>query len=123
LVNVATPLTAVAVVVPPRVAVPGFAPRAIVTTSLKQVCVVPDPSRAVTVTAIGDPAVVLPGCDVNARVVTVQTAFVLSEWHVATVRARAAADPARARRTGNEERWARRVANLSERIRVPSRHM
>ena len=104
LVNVATPLTAVTVAVPPSVVPPGFVPSPIVTLSLKQVCVFPELSCAVTLTVIGEPAAVVTGCVVKLSALTVQTPLVLSEWHVTTSKARAAADPARARRTKSERR-------------------
>lgn len=116
--KVATPLTAVAVVVPLRVPAPGFAPRAMVTVFLKQVAVLPDPSRAVTVTEIADPAAVLAGWVVNASVVTVQTAVVLSEWHDAANRAMPAAAATRARRMEMGVRLAERETDVSGRIRV-----
>src|SRR5437016_322184 len=46
--NVATPATAVTVVVPERVPLPGFAPSATVTLPVKPVAVFPCPSSAVT---------------------------------------------------------------------------
>jgi hypothetical protein len=120
-VNVATPLTAVAVAVPPRVAAPGFVPKAMVTTFLKHVAVLPDPSRAVTVTEIADPAAVLAGCVVNASVVTGQGLVPLSEWHVTVNKAMPAAVAARARRTEMGRRLAECETDVSGRIRVPSR--
>jgi hypothetical protein len=69
--NVAKPLDAVMVVVPesvPGVGVPPFVPIATVMALLKVVTVLPNPSwAATTIEAIDVPAVVFPGCTVNAR--------------------------------------------------------
>src|SRR2546427_10026036 len=66
--NVATPATAAIVVVPARVAPPGFAPSATLTFPVKLVAVLPSPSCATTRTAgvITAPAVALVGCPGNA---------------------------------------------------------
>src|SRR5206468_12159094 len=66
--NVATPATAAIVVVPARVAPPGFEPSATLTFPVKLVAVLPSASCATTRTAgvITDPAVALVGCTVNA---------------------------------------------------------
>ena len=65
--NVATPATAAIVVVPARVAPPGFEPSATLTFPVKLVAVLPSASCATTRTAgvITDPAVALVGCTVN----------------------------------------------------------
>src|SRR5207245_11734471 len=67
-VNVATPADAATVVVPDRVPAPGFAPNATLTLPVNCVAVLPSASRTVTCTAgvIATPAVVVPGCSVNA---------------------------------------------------------
>ena len=67
--NVATPLTAVTVVVPDNVPPPGLAPRATVTLPVKVGSVFPEPSWAVTCTAgvIDVPAAVLLGCTENTK--------------------------------------------------------
>ncbi len=66
--NVATPATAVTVVVPASVPLPGLVPMARVTLPVNPVAVFPWASRAVTCTAgvIGAPAVVFVGWTVNA---------------------------------------------------------
>src|SRR6266853_1652972 len=66
--NVATPATAVTVVVPDRVPLPGLVAMASVTLPVNPVAVFPCASRAVTCTGgvIVAPAVVLVGCTVNA---------------------------------------------------------
>src|SRR5204863_1376338 len=66
--NVATPAAAAAVAVPESVPPPGLAPMATVTLPANPVAVLPCASRAVTCTAgaIVAPAVVVPGCTVNA---------------------------------------------------------
>jgi len=62
--KVATPATAVAVVVPESVPPPGLAPSAIVTVPVNVGTVPPPLSTARTVTGgeIGDPTCVVPGC-------------------------------------------------------------
>ena len=79
--NVATPLTAATLVVPDRVAPPGFTPSATVTVPVKSVATLPWASRAVTCTAGVSvaPAAVFVGCTVTASwvaapAVTVTTA-------------------------------------------------
>src|SRR3989442_10860756 len=66
--NVATPATAAIVVVPARVAPPGFEPSATLTFPVNPVAVLPSASCATTRTAgvITTPAVALVGCTVNA---------------------------------------------------------
>src|SRR5437870_12312062 len=69
--NVATPLTAVRLVVPESVAPPGLTPSATVTVPVKSVATLPWASRAVTCTAgvSAAPAAPFVGCTVNARCV------------------------------------------------------
>src|SRR6266550_1723665 len=66
--NVATPETAITVVVPASVPPPAFVPIVTVTLPVKPVAVLPCASRAVTLTAGATtaPAVVFVGCTVNA---------------------------------------------------------
>src|SRR5438309_457962 len=75
--NVATPATAATVVVPERVPLPGFAPRASVTVAVNAVAVFPCASSAVTWTAgvIGAPAVALDGCTETTRCVAAPAAM------------------------------------------------
>src|SRR5713226_436353 len=67
-VNVATPATAAALVVPDSVPPPGFVPSATVTVPVKLDTAFPKASRALTTTAgvIAAPAPVVLGCPVNA---------------------------------------------------------
>src|SRR5713226_5618934 len=67
-VNVATPATAAALVVPDSVPPPGFVPSATVTGPVKLDTAFPKASRALTTTAgvIAAPAPVVLGCPVNA---------------------------------------------------------
>src|SRR5947208_7687252 len=68
--KVATPLTAVTLVVPASVPPPGFAPSATVIVPVNVVTTLPDASRAATCTAgIVCPAWVDCGCVVNAKFV------------------------------------------------------
>src|SRR5207249_5532496 len=69
--NVATPLTAVRLVVPESVAPPGLTPSATVTVPVKSVATLPWASRAVTCTAgvSAAPAAPFVGCTVNASCV------------------------------------------------------
>src|SRR4029077_5818941 len=69
--NIATPPDAATVVVPARVPAPGFAPNATVRLPVNCVAVLPSASRTVTCTAgvMATPAVVVPGCTVNASCV------------------------------------------------------
>ena len=71
--NVATPPTAVTVVVPPRVLPPGLLPRAIVTFPVKLGAGFPAPSSALTWTAglIAAPATVFDGWIENTSWVAV----------------------------------------------------
>src|SRR2546429_9244415 len=65
--NVATPATAAIVVVPARVAPPGFEPSATLTFPVKLVAVLPSASCATTRTAgvITEPPAALAGCTGN----------------------------------------------------------
>src|SRR5579862_9503892 len=67
--NVAQPLEAAAVNVPPSVALPGFVPTAIVMLFVAVVTVLPTPSCTHTFTpgVIAAPAAALLGCTLNAR--------------------------------------------------------
>ena len=71
--NVATPATALTVVVPPSVLPPGFAASAIVTALVAVVTVLPAPSRTRTVGAgvMANPAVTVVGCCTNSSAVAV----------------------------------------------------
>ncbi len=64
--NVATPLTALTVVVPESVPPPGFVPMAIDTGAVLEVTVLPFASWIVAATENAVPAVVFAGCVVNA---------------------------------------------------------
>src|SRR6266516_1675839 len=75
LAKLATPLTAVTVVVPDRVPPLGFVPRATATEPANPVATLPPASSAVTCTAgvIAAPAAVLVGCTVKTNWVAAPT--------------------------------------------------
>jgi hypothetical protein len=78
--NVATPLTAGAVRVPPRIPLDGFVPIAIVIELVAELTGLPAASSTVTLTAgvIELPAVTLLGCTVNASFAGTPSAMLLN---------------------------------------------
>jgi len=117
--NVATPATALCDFVPPKVALPGLLPRAIVTWPRKLVTTWPDPSSAVTLIDPSDvTASVLAGCTLNSRLFGIAGA-VVSEWHETTSSVRSATALARATVVASG-RAKERAADKVERIPYPS---
>src|SRR5712692_10922181 len=94
--NVATPATAVTVVVPNRLSPVGPDPIDSVTAAPKQAAIAPAASCASTRTGGSvAPAVVLPGGEANTRAVTVQAPTEVSFLHPASQTARAVHAPIR----------------------------
>src|SRR5262245_1585980 len=78
--NVATPAAAATVVVPVSVALAGCDPKASVTLLVNDVTVLPNASRAVTTTVgIAVPALMFPGCVVNARLLSAAAVMLNAE--------------------------------------------